>query len=393
MSVEIPITQDLVTRNISIFEGKLNKTVPATDKAFLRVLSVALAMMETELVKKQAYDTKQNLALTADYDGLKDIGIPIGVDPVPAEAAVLTGTISADTGKTIGQSTSFIGDSNGVRYFPDSTYTESGGVITVTLTAEDVGSVGNLSVSDTMSITSQLAGIGTVLTITSIDNVGADEQDIEVYRQRVLTQLRTLKGGGNAADYRRWAESVAGVVAAYPYAGLPYPQNPLNAVPPDRTVYVQATTDIDADGIAPSSLLDEVRDAINTDPVTGLDNEPLGLVNEQLYVESIRRTTFYFEIVGLDVPAADEASIKSQIATALDEYSRGLTPYIDGLDFIGDKNDTISDLTISELVQGIISSVGGDAEGVTFGLSPGVNIPRYTLGEGELGKSGGVTYS
>jgi len=392
MSINIPTTAALTTRNIAIFEGNLGQTIPAADKSFLKVLSAVLAMTETELERKLDNESKQNLALTATNSGLDDLGNDRGIIRKPAEAAVLTGTVISDPGKTLPATISWIGDSNGLRYFPASSNDESGGLITVQVTAQDVGISGNLEIGATLSISSQQSGIGTVLTITVVDNIGAEKEDDEIYRQRILDDQRAIKGGGNSADYRKWAEVVAGVVRAFPYAGLPFPQDPIDAVPPDRVVYIEADTDIDPDGIAPPSLLIEVRAAINQDPVTGLDNEPLGLVDVNLFVESIRRTTLFFEVRGLDVPAGDESSIKSQIDSALESYSRILAPFIDGLDFVGDKNDTITDLTISELVQGIISSVGGDAEGVTFGLAPSVNIPRYTLGQGETAKSGGVVY-
>lgn len=392
MSIQIPITADLVARNLSLFEAKFNKTVPATDKAYIRAWSVALAEIETELEKKLDDDAKQNLALTANGDGLEEIGVDGGAgSKTPAEAAILTGTIPSDPGKTLSQTISFVGDSNGVRYFPDADATESGGLITMTVTAEDVGIAGNLEIGDTMTISSQVAGIGSVLTITVVDNIGASAETDDSYRPRVLDNQRALKGGGNSADYRRWAEVVAGVARAYPYAGLPL-TNPGVDTPPDRTVYIEADSDIDPDGIAPPSLLTEVREAINIDPVTGIDNEPLGLVDVQLFVESITRISLFFEVRGLDVPAADEANVKSEIEDAFESYSRNLDPFVDGLDFVLDKNDTITDLTISDLVQGILDSVGGDAEGVTFGLSPGVNIPRYTLNQGEKAKSGGVVF-
>lgn len=392
MAIEIPKTSDLVARNLALYESKVNQNVPATDKAFLKAMSVVLASVETELEKKMGADTKQNLALTARGTGLKEIGEDGGAgSPNAAEAAVLTGTVPSDPGKTLSGTISFVGDSNGVRYFPDSSATESGGFITTTVTASNVGISGNLIVGQTMTISAQVPGVGSVLTIISVDNVGASKESDESYRPKVLDNQRAIKGGGNSADYRKWSQVVSGVSRAYPYAGLPV-TNPGVSSPPDRTVYIEVDTDIDPDGIPPGSILTEVRAAINQDPTTTLDNEPLGLVNERLYVEPITRITLFFEVRGLDVPPADEASIKAQIDAAFVDYARNLDLFIDGLDFISDKNDTITDLTISELVQGIIRSVGGDADGVTFGLSPGVYLPRYTLTEGEKAKSGGVVY-
>ena len=107
-------------------------------------------------------------------------------------------------------------------------------------------------------------------------------------------------GGGNAADYREWAQEVAGVTRAYPYSGKPVALL-LESSPPDRTVYIEADTTIDPDGIAPQALLDEVRATITTDPVTGLARQPLGLTDSTLFVESISRTEFFVGISHLFV--------------------------------------------------------------------------------------------
>ena len=158
MSITIPKTADLINRNIAIFEGKLNQTVPATDKALIKVLSVALGVSETEIDRKVVSDAKQNLALTADRDGLIVIGADQGIQPNPAVATVLTGTITASTGATLPATISFVGKSNGVRYFLDSSFAESGGVITPTMTAEITGSVGNLEVGAELTISSISVG-------------------------------------------------------------------------------------------------------------------------------------------------------------------------------------------------------------------------------------------
>jgi hypothetical protein len=394
MSVDIPKTLDLVLRNIAIYEGKLNQTVPATDKAFYNVLSVVNALTETELVRMIISLAKQNLALTADRKGLILLGTEQGILPNPAEAAVLTGTIPATTGATLPATVNFIGLSNGVRYFPDASYTESGGVITVTVTAENVGAVGNLEVGAELEISSQISGIGSTLTVTVVDNIGADEQDTEDYRRDVLANQRALKGGGNPANYRSWSEEVTGVLNAFPYSKLPWNDGNYPGVPPERTAYIEATTDVDADGIPPQALLDEVRASITIDPETGLARQPLGITDDTLYVEPIFRTTIYVEIVGLVVPSAQEADIKTKLGIAVQEYLLAVRQFIVGLDFEDDQNNTITKVSFSDLVQGVIEDVGGSAEEVNFGTTAGVfTLTTKTLTEGETFKSGGITYA
>ena len=394
MSVTIPKTNDLINRNIAIFEGKLSQTVPATDKAFIKVLSVVLGVAETEIDRKVISDAKQNLALTADREGLILLGEDQGIVPNPAVATVLTGTITGVSGSTIPATVSFVGNSNGVRYFLSSSFAESGGLITPTMTAENTGSVGNLEVGDELTISSIIAGVGSVLTVTAIDTTGADEETTESLRRRILNNQRTLRGGGNSADYRRWAEEVSGVEIAFPYSKLPWDDASYPGVPPERTVYIQATTDIDIDGIPPASLLEDVRDSITTDPETGLSRQPLGLTDDTLYIEPIFVTTLYIQIVGLDVPAAQEAAIKTLIGTGIEEFLYNAQQFITGLDFADDQNNIITTVSLSDLVQGIISVVGGSAEEINFGTASGTYTTTiYTLSEGEKVKSGGVVYA
>ena len=393
MSVTIPTTQELADRNIAIIEGKLNQTTPAANKAYNRVIAVVLAEIETELNKKATSDKKQNLALTADESGLNDIGENRGIERNPAESTVLTIEGSAEAGKVLPATVSFVGDSNSVRYFPDNSAGESGGVISVSVTAEEVGVSGNLEVGQTLSISSQLAGIDTSWIVTAVDNTGTDGQSLESYRQEILDDQRTLKGGANPADYRRWSKAVSGVAEAFPYSKLPYDDPSYPGIPPERTVYIEAEESIDLDGIAPTGLLDEVRDAIEISPTTGLSNQPLGITNETLYVESIRRRSIYIEIKGLIVDPSVEVSTKSDLEAGLDSYLRELQPFIEGLDFDGDRNETITAVSLSEIVEGIVSSVGGSVSTVRFGTSPGTFTSlTLTLGEGEKVKSGGVTY-
>jgi len=163
----------------------------------------------------------------------------------------------------------------------------------------------------------------------------------------------------------------------------------------DRTVYIECLSSIEPDGIPTQAILDEARSYINTDPDTSLSRPALGTTDENLYVEPIYRTTLYVLITELDVSAAILAQVQSDIYDAIDEYFREITPYVDGLDFEGDRVDEITNLTLSAVIQDILNPVGGSAETVVFGLASGVPSPlgSYTLGRGEETKLGGVTYA
>jgi hypothetical protein len=163
--------------------------------------------------------------------------------------------------------------------------------------------------------------------------------------------------------------------------------------PVDRTVYIEAESSIDPDGIAPDSLLSEVRDNINYDPDTGLSRPPLGLTNSTLYVESITRIEFFIQLEGINVASDQLVDAKSDIEDALDLYFAEIAPFLDGVDVENEKNDTVTDLTLSDVIQDVLESYGGSAETVSFGLTAGTfDQGTYTLEPGELAKNGGVTY-
>lgn len=398
-----PTTAEQFLINLANIEARINQESPLNDKAFNRVLAIMEAMGFTSLHKFAAYEVKQILAITAFGEGLDKLGAEYGVVRKAAEATVLTATLPGTDTTVIPQTVDFIGDANGVRYFLDSSYTigtPTPGVAEMTMTAETLGTIGNLQIGDTLSIGTQIAGAETVATVAIITgetvailNTGVEEETDEAYRVRILDEIRSVCGGGNAADYRLWAQEVGGVARAYPYAGKPVLLL-LESSPPDRTVYIEADTTIDPDGIAPQSLLDEVRDTITTDPITGLARQPLGLTDDTLYVESISRTQFYITITTLSVSDDLVSKTKDEIEDALIAYFLLIKPFVDGLDSIIDRNDKITDLTVSNIVQDVLSANGGTANGIAFGLSPGESLPEYQLSPGELSKlaSGGISY-
>lgn len=388
----LPTTQETFDIFLANLESNLNQDSPLNDKAFLRVLAASESGQYTGVYKWAAQAIRGALAITATNDQLDIIGQEYGVPRKAAEPAQFTITLPATTGVIIPITNDFVGDVNGIRYSVDAAATSVGGVATIQVTAKTTGTAGNLNVSDTMTIGSPVAGAESVATITVVTNTGAEREEQEAYRTRILDVIRSTPGGGNSADYRIWSQEVAGVNRAYPFAGKPI-TSALASAPPDRTVYIEATTAIDPDGLAPQSLLDEVRASITADTVTGISRQPLGLTDDTLYVESIIRTTFFVTVSDLVVDSNIETQTKADIDDALDVYFRSVRPYVDGLDSPIDRNDAITDPKVSEVVQDVVGAVGGSVGSVAFDTTPGTSISRYQLNPNELGKLGAVAYA
>lgn len=391
MALEIPTTQQISDQNISRFESALGQDVPLNEKAFLRVLAVIEALTATGLYKFAAERARQNLAISASGQWLDLIGNEFSTPRKLAESTVLTITLPALTGTVIPATASFVGASNGVRYFVDASVIAAAGVATISVTAENQGTIGNLSVSDTLTIVSPIAGAEQTATVSSVDTTGADEETDTVYRPRVLFAIRATTGGANATDHKIWAEEVAGVKRAFPFAGLPV-DDPGTSYPGDRTVYVECDASIDPDGIAPTSLLDSVRDAINNDPETGRSRPVLGLTDDTLYVEPITRSAFDITLNNLVSPSGLDATVRSEIESALTSYFGNLVTYVEGVDLVSDRNDQVTSLTISQIIQQVLDVYGASAEDVTFEVSA-VSYDIYQLTAGELAKFGSITYA
>lgn len=396
MALNIPTTQQIKDKVIAFFETAINQTIPLLQKAFLRVEAGVDAMLFTMLYKFASERTKQSLALTATGADLDRIGNNYGVTRKLAQAAINVATLPATTGTVIELTNDFFGDLNNVRYLLSAQVTAVADVATLTLTAQELGTIGNLSVSDTLTIGTQVAGIlSTTATVSSITQLGTEKETDDDYRVRILDVTRATCGGGNAADYRIWAQETEGVVRAFPYAGNPTDLaiDDGSSYPPQRTVYVEASTDIDPDGLAPGSLLDDVRDTITTDPETGKTRQPLGLTDDTLFVESITRTSIFMKVSGLTVDSAIEAQVKTEIETALTTYLYNIDPFIDGLDPEFDRDDLITDPIVSGIVQDVVQANGGSITAVQFGTAPAVFLASYRLSPGEKVKNAGVAYA
>jgi hypothetical protein len=490
MPLQIPTTKQLADQFLANYESEFGEEAPVHKKAFLRVIAFTEALIFTTLYKFGTQESLQNFALTANITKLKNIGAEYGVTQKPAtffkfNAKILLNTTWGDAEGNIvfPIGAEMISDSNGRRYINDAEHIVNAtdvvnGYVILPHTAFVSSSESNLSAGATLTQTTPPTAGGApgatdyafaAATVDSIIENGIDEESTEAYRRRVLTEIRTAGGGGNSADYRRWAEETTGVNRAFPYAGKPtawkydhmiggsyvaassyiffvsnvkpsdlgiiaghfilvenssdndgiYRVTEVNeglnritvnetlvdetmtspgsditnlSLPGDRTVFIESTTDIDPDGIPTKTILDAARDTINIDPETLKARPPLGETDEFLFVEPITRVDVFVEVRGLSIDSTKEAAAKAEVQTAVTEHLRLITPFISGLDAEVDRNDKISDMTISQVIGDVLSSFGGFAEGVGVGLAPGVFVSSYQLTQGSLSKLGTITY-
>ncbi|MEJ2043690.1 MAG: baseplate J/gp47 family protein [Reinekea sp.] len=388
MTQTFPEYTDLRETFESNFESKIGQNIPATDKAFLKILAENQAITAVLLRVENINAIKENLILTASLTRLKEYGVEYDVPYNDETSTVLTATLPATTGTTIPANINFVGDDNSLLYYTNTSVIAAAGVATLTLTCRTPGAVGNLSPAQTLTISSQISGAEQIATITAVSTTGADAEAKETYRQRLLDVVRAPGGGANSADYRNWAQEEEGIVRAYPYSGNPtYLGGGGGSInPPDRTVYCECDTSIESDGITPAGLLTTTKATIIADPDTGLHREPLGLTSDTLYVVAISRTTFYVQIISATFISGTTAQVKSDINDALTAYFLSLEPFISGLDVDEERNDLITIPSVTKIIQQILAANSASAEGVGFGTLPGSFVPSYQLGAGEKAK-------
>lgn len=397
----------LETRNISDIndliynqlETQFAKTFPILPKSFIRVLSKTLAGIFIILYKSAGWIFLQMFVSTASFSDitiggkkinpLKEWGRLVGVgDPIPATQAELTLLVTVNSiGETLFAGTQFTSTLNGVVYITEQNYTLSANPTSVNVIATTSGTVGNLEVSDVLTLVNTLGIIENDASITAVVTTAADAETEENYRRRVRERFQLQPQGGAYADYRIWASDVAGVYQTYIYAGDP---------PGNVLIYVAGDPDLYIDRVADSALLLAVADAIEYDPDTGEANRrPIGAVidpdGDGTYanITSISNVTFDIEITSLDVDSEVEDDVKEDIYNALDEYMMEREPFIEGLS-IPPKKGTVTQANVIGIINDIVQAQSGTFLTAIVSINSVIST-NYSLLEGELAKLGTLT--
>lgn len=395
MSLSTPTTQEVNDNIIAQLEASLSQTIPLLPKSFMRVLSKALAGVFVILYKYGGFTFLQMFVSSASsvetlvngrlITPLTEWGRLIGVgDIVPATNAELTIdiTVTNQTG-FLPSGTQLVAADNGVTYITIGDIALSASlVVGLVRAASDqaggggAGAIGNLPNASIMSFVNPLANVVRDTVVASTTVTGADGESVDAYRQRIIDRFQKRPQGGALADYEAWGEEPAGIVNVYPYTG---------SDPGQVDVYVEATTDVDPDGIPTSPQLQEVLDSINLDEDGRATRRP---ANALANTFAITRTAFTVEVNSLT--ADDLPTVKGNIDTALVEYFLDREPFIEGLS-IPPRRDTITNGAVAGVVDDIVSAAGGTFQSVVV-KEGGTPFTLRSLGIGEKAKVTTVTY-
>jgi len=388
-----PTTNQIAEALLSAFSVEFQQTASLLPKSFLRVVSYSVAGVFQILWQYLGWDFLQIFVATASFGNTTINGVSvnplvmwgelIGVGP-PADAtqaqADITVTVSLQGG-SLNAGSQLIRTSTGVIYSVQSSILLNAPTVTASIKAvgdqdggDGSGSIGDLTIGDTLDFVSPFAGVDRT-TVVLLDTVnGEDAQTEEDYRQTVVNRFKRRPQGGAAADYIIWSEAVPGIVDVFPYVGAPG----------EVDVYVLSTNP--PDGIPTAGELLAVQEAIEQ-IVNGISfGRPVtALVN----VLPITRTGFDVEVTGLTgVP--DLPQTQADILNALNVYFLDRAPFVDG-GTIPPKKDIIAQTAIGGIIEDVVTAAGGVFTSVEV-LESAVPFQLRTLGTGETAKLSSLVF-
>lgn len=397
MALSTPTTESLADNLIAQLEASLSQTIPLLPKAFTRVLAKACAGVVSVLYRYAGRSYLDQYIRYASFEETTVLGVTlrplveiarqIGCsDPIEAVQAehVVDITVLTQVG-SLAASTQLLRPETGVVYLTTAAVPLNAATVQATVVAssdedggDGGGSIGNLEVGDELQFVSAPAAIESIAVVDSRTVDGVDAETEAAYRARVLDYSQAQPQGGAYADYRAWGAAVAGVANVYPYTGSPG----------EVDVYVECTTDLDADGIPDAGLLTDVYDAIQLDDAGLASRRPAGAAVNTL---AITRTEVDVVVNGLTVPTgADQAAIEQAIEDGVDEYLRGREPYIEGLSVLP-RLDNVTQGAVAGAVNEIAAANGATVSTVVTEVG-GVEFTVRVLGQGEKLKLGTITW-
>jgi uncharacterized phage protein gp47/JayE len=163
-----------------------------------------------------AYVSKQKHAWSSpDIESLREHGIEFNIPQNPATPARGKAIVTfVDDGAIL--TNARLRRSDGFEFFVEAGGTiATSGTVTVPIVAVLDGKNGNTAGGAALSIVSGITSSSSTKPTVAIDadgvSLGADLEDMESYRQRILFRKRNPPHGGAPADYVYWAGQVSGV--------------------------------------------------------------------------------------------------------------------------------------------------------------------------------------
>lgn len=264
-----------------------------------RVEAKVLSLLGFEMEQRRAWLVRQLFASTADRVWLIRHGFELGLQPDPASSSIGTATAAAAPNTVVPVGLQYArGD--GATYTTLASATATGNSVGLTLEADVAGAAGDTPPGSVLTLVNPNdapTGLATTCTVDGASDGtglsgGADAEETETFRARVLYRKRNPPQGGAGADYVKW------VGEAVPTARQVFVDSYAND---ERAVWVQFTVTDQPNGIptagqvaAAQAYIDETYNGASLRrPVTARVfvtrpiGQPVDLVIRKLYPDTV----------------------------------------------------------------------------------------------------------
>lgn len=279
----------------------------------------------------------------------------------PAINGEYTITVTGVIGAVIPVNTVF-SHTSGNRYITDAEHVMITASDDIQVRSLTEGTAGRRYAGDELRATSPIINVDSIAQVVSEVVAPTNAESYEELRINLKNSDAVQLQGGAPADWRAWAEPVAGVREVYPYKRIG------GGSEIDLFTESFPADSVDGYGTPPQSILDAVLAAIEP------DKEPQG-VAEVYYLPVITVP------VDIDIDTLEDPSLESEIRFAVDALLYTVRPFVAGADPIADEKKGI--LYSSEIFSTVKTVTSGNIADITMYVE-GVQLTKYMFDYGRI---------
>ncbi len=209
MPLPLPASGDIAARGAAVFEQELPGIDARTPNTLATAYTRVLELEFFELWFYLAYIVRELFVTTAE-DYLADHASIWNVPRDQATGAVGNVLVSGTVGASFPSGVVFSRPGSNITYISTaSAAADSTGTASVPVQAQVTGAAGNVAAGTQLTISSPVENFNPQLGTVDPNGIagGADIEQIETWRGRILAQIRQKPMGGALNDYVQWAEA------------------------------------------------------------------------------------------------------------------------------------------------------------------------------------------
>lgn len=201
----------------NVLRNKYGDNSPLLEKSFIKTIGYSIGGVAATIWQMSVWVLKQIFPQTCDLEALLLWGGLIGVNYNYGQSTNLTIKLNNVTASYLVSGTVYKDLSTGLIYKTVSQVNAKNNQIITTVQCTTSGEIGNIPVGTVLNIANPLDGIPSTAEVVEIKIEGTADEEVEVYRKRVLYGFKNKTESGSPIDYYNWALEVPGIVDAFPY--------------------------------------------------------------------------------------------------------------------------------------------------------------------------------